>query len=199
MKEAPTFSDLQDAQSRLRDVALRTPLLESALFNSRLGLRLFVKPECLQLTGSFKFSGAYNKLLRHADRFRKTGIVAYSGGNHAQGVAAAAAMLGIDAIVLMPSDAPDLKMRRTRAYGATVQLHDRWNDDRDAIATEIVARTVRVLVPSFDDADIIAGQGTVGLEIAEQCDEIGTTPDVVLLCCAVLWWWRTVRRFIACT
>lgn len=179
----PSFNDIDIAANRLRNVAVVTPLLESTLLNHQLGMRLLVKAENLQKTGSFKFRGAYNKLRRHLDAFRKTGIVAYSGGNHAQGAAAAAAMLGIDVIVLMPSDAPPIKIEQTRAYGAKVQLHDRWNDDRDVIAADIIARSGRVLVPSFEDADIIAGQGTVGLEIAAQCAAADIMPDAVLLCC----------------
>ncbi|MES2026646.1 MAG: threonine/serine dehydratase [Pseudomonadota bacterium] len=179
----PNFNDIELAAERLHQVALTTPLLESTLLNQQLGMRLLIKAENLQRTGSFKFRGAYNKLKRHLDTFRKTGIVAYSGGNHAQGAAAAAAMLGIDAIILMPSDAPPIKIEQTRAYGAKVQLHDRWDDDRDAIATDIIAKSGRVLVPSFDDFDIIAGQGTVGLEIAAQCAAAGIVPDVLLLCC----------------
>jgi threonine dehydratase len=183
MSEIPNYAELEVAAGRLKGVAIRTPLMESALLNRQLGVRLLIKPECLQLTGSFKVRGAYNKLLKHVDLFRRTGIVAYSGGNHAQGAAYAAAALGIDAIVLMPSDAPPMKIERTRAYGATVQLHDRWKDDRDVIAAQIIADAGRVLVPSFDDADIIAGQGTVGLEISEQCTELGLSPDVVLIPC----------------
>lgn len=179
----PTFEHIQQAAARLNGVSARTPLLESQLLNEQLGLRLLVKAEALQRTGSFKFRGAYNMLSRHAEQFRRTGIVAYSGGNHAQGAAAAASMLGIDAIVLMPSDAPKLKIERTKAYGATVRQHDRFRDDRDAIAAEIIERTGRVLVPSFDHPDIISGQGTVGIEIAEQCREMNATPDLLLLCC----------------
>jgi threonine dehydratase len=183
IKCIPDFAEVGAAAKRLNGIAVRTPLLESALLNEQLGARLLIKPECLQLTGSFKFRGAYNKLLKHVDLFRRTGIVAYSGGNHAQGAAYAAKMLGINAIVLMPSDAPPMKIERTRSYGATVQLHDRWKDDRDAIAAQIIAETGRVLVPSFDDADIIVGQGTVGLEISEQCAELGLSPDMVLIPC----------------
>jgi threonine dehydratase len=182
-RSVPCFADLKEAAARLKGVAVTTPLLESELLNKRLGIRLLVKPESLQKTGSFKFRGAYNTLARHADVFRRRGIVAYSGGNHAQGAAAAAALLGVDAVVLMPSDAPALKIQRTQAYGATVQLHDRWKDDRDALAAEIIQQTGRVLVPSFDHFDVICGQGTVGLEIASQCADAGIEPDAVLFCC----------------
>ncbi|MEQ9333519.1 threonine/serine dehydratase [Thalassobaculum sp.] len=181
--DLPSAADVRAAAARLAGVAVRTPLLESGLLNARLGGRLLVKAEPLQRTGSFKFRGAYNRvsLIPAADRDR--GVVALSSGNHAQGVAAAAAMLGLSATVVMPADAPAIKRANTAALGARVVAYDRHCDDREAIAAGIAARTGATIVKPYDDPGIIAGQGTVGLEIAEQTAELGVRPDAVLVCC----------------
>ncbi len=181
--EAPTVADIRAAATRLAGVATRTPLLESPLLNERLGGRLLVKAEPLQRTGSFKFRGAYNRIALIPQAARSRGVVAVSSGNHAQGVAAAAALLGAPATVVMPADAPAIKLANTRALGASVVTYDRHLDDRDAIASEFAERTGASFVHPFDDRWVIAGQGTVGLEIAAQAAELGVRPDAVLVCC----------------
>ena len=178
-----TADDIGAAAACLRGQAVRTPLLESAALNARLGGRLLIKAEGLQRTGSFKFRGAYNKLHGLAPADRARGVVAYSSGNHAQGVAAAAQILGVKATIVMPADAPRMKIDNTESFGATVVLYDRVGEDRRAIADAIAAREGATLVPPFDDAAIMAGQGTVGLEIAEQLDALDATAAAVLVPC----------------
>ena len=180
---APVFADIEAAATRLKGEAVRTPLLESAFLNKELGGRLLVKPECLQRTGSFKYRGAFNRLslIPEADRVR--GVLAYSSGNHAQGVAHAANRLGINASIIMPEDAPSMKIRNTKDYGAEIILYDRYNESREEIGKHIAAKTGATLVRPFDDPDIIAGQGTTGLEIAEQAKEIDAALDAVIVCC----------------
>ena len=178
--DPPTFADVQDAAARLKGVAVRTPLLHVEALNEAANGRVFVKAECLQRTGTFKFRGAYNRVSRLTDDERRRGVVAFSSGNHAQGVAAAAKMAGCAATIVMPADAPALKIARTRGYGAEVVLFDRFNENREAIASKIASETGAVVVPPFDDPYVIAGQGTVGLEIAEQLLETGATADVLI-------------------
>jgi threonine dehydratase len=180
---APVFADIEAAATRLKGEAVRTPLLESAFLNKELGGRLLVKPECLQRTGSFKYRGAFNRLslIPEADRVR--GVLAYSSGNHAQGVAHAANRLGINASIIMPEDAPSMKIRNTKDYGAEIILYDRYNESREEIGKHIAAKTGATLVRPYDDPDIIAGQGTTGLEIAEQAREINAALDAVIVCC----------------
>ncbi len=179
----PTLDDIRAAGQRLSGHAVRTPLLESRLINDRLGGRLLVKPECLQVTGSFKFRGAFNRISQLSNRQLRNGVIAYSSGNHAQGVAAAAHMRTIPAVIVMPSDSPRIKLGNTRAWGAEVVTYDRHGADREAIARELAEDRGLTLVPPYDDPDIIAGQGTVGLEIAEQCLERELVPDAVTICC----------------
>src|SRR5436305_9646796 len=163
----PTAADVDAAARRLAGVALRTPLLSSPVLDALTGGRVFLKAETLQRTGSFKFRGAYNKLSSiPADR-RAGGVVAYSSGNHAQGVAAAAKLLDMPAVIVMPSDAPRPKRERTAALGAEIVLYDRDREDRAAIARAIASARGAVLVPPFDDPMIIAGQGTAGREVVE--------------------------------
>lgn len=181
--DLPTVADIRDAARRLSGVAVRTPLLESPLLNARLGGRLLVKAEPLQRTGSFKFRGAYNRIALIPEADRSKGVVAVSSGNHAQGVAAAARLFGLAATVVMPDDAPAIKRANTEALGATVIPCDRYRDDRNAMVQEIAERTGATLVKPYDDPGIIAGQGTIGLEIAEQTAEIGVRADAVLVCC----------------
>lgn len=179
--ETTVTADLvEDAAERLHGLAVRTPLLESMQLNEALGLRVLFKPECLQRTGSFKFRGAYTKLSRLAMDKRAAGIVAYSSGNHAQGVAAAAHLLGIRATILMPRDAPTIKIENTRDLGAEVVFFERNSDDRQALAEEKANETGAAIVPPFDDIDVISGQGTVGLEIAKQADYMNVSIDDVL-------------------
>jgi threonine dehydratase len=177
----PTAADVDDAARRLAGVALRTPLVTSPVLDAMTGGRVFLKAETLQRTGSFKFRGAYNKLSSIAAERRQGGVVAYSSGNHAQGVAAAARLLHMPAVIVMPSDAPRPKRERTAALGAEVVLYDREREDREAIAREIAARRGAVLVPPYDDALIIAGQGTAGREIVEDLAALGLAPDMVVV------------------
>ena len=179
----PGFSDIEAAAERLRGQAVVTPLLEAPLLNERLGGRLLVKAENLQLTGSFKFRGAFNKISQLDAAARERGVVAYSSGNHAQGVAAAARFLKTPAVIVMPDDAPAVKLDNTRAWGAEVVTYPRHGADRETIALEIAREQGRAVVPPYDDPQIIAGQGTVGLEIAEQAGERGVALDHVVVCC----------------
>ena len=175
----PTYADVEAAARRLDGVARRTPLLESDLLNDRLGGRLLIKAEPLQRTGSFKFRGAYNTISQLGGR----PVVAYSSGNHAQGVALAARLLGVPSTIVMPSDAPVIKQDNTRAYGANLRLIDRYRDSREAIGAEIAETTGAALVKPYDEPMVIAGQGTVGVEIAEQAKETGASLDAVVICC----------------
>jgi len=178
----PTAADVEAAAQRIADKAVETPLLESPVLNERLGGRIFVKPESLQRTGSFKFRGAYNKIKRLLEqKAAGGGVVAFSSGNHAQGVAAAASLLGLKAVIVMPSDAPAIKLANTRGYGAEVVLYDRAREDREAIAAKIAADRGAATVRPFDDPDIIAGQGTVGREIHRQAKARGVDLDAVLI------------------
>ena len=180
----PTVSDIEDAARRLRGLAVMTPLLESPVANARLGGRLLVKAEPMQRTGSFKFRGAYNRLSRIEGDAKKSGVVAYSSGNHAQGVAAAAQILGMPAVIVMPADAPAIKIRNTKSYGAEVVTYDRFGESREAIGERLRAERNAVLVPPYDNPDIIAGQGTIGLELMQQAEAGGTTLDAVLAACS---------------
>jgi threonine dehydratase len=177
----PTAADVDAAAARLASVAHRTPLVRSDVLDARTGGRVFLKAETLQRTGSFKFRGAYNKLSIIAAQGSRGGVVAYSSGNHAQGVAAAAQLLGLPAVIVMPRDAPRSKRERTAALGAEVVLYDRLREDREAISRDIAGRRDAVLVPPYDDPLIIAGQGTTGREIVEDLAQMQLTPDVVLV------------------
>ena len=180
---AIAIADVRDAARRIAGVAVRTPLLESAVLNDRCGRRVLLKFEGAQRTGSFKFRGAYNRLVRLDREQRRAGVVAWSSGNHAQGVAAAAQLLDMPAIIVMPADAPAIKLANTRAMGAHVVTYDRHSESREAIATALAQERGAVLVPSFDDPFIIAGQGTAGLEIVEQAALAGAAVGQVLICC----------------
>jgi threonine dehydratase len=177
----PTAADVDAAASRLAGVALRTPLLTSPTLDALTGGRIFLKAEILQRTGSFKFRGAYNKVATIALQDRGGGVVAFSSGNHAQGVAAAAKLLDMPAVIVMPTDAPRPKRERTAALGAEVVLYDRQTEDRESIATAIARERGAVLVPPYDDPLIIAGQGTAGREIIEDLAAIGLAPDLVVV------------------
>lgn len=175
-----SLSDIQAAATRIDGIVRRTPLLESARLNDRIGGRLLVKAECLQHTGSFKFRGAYNRLAAMDPKTRARGILAYSSGNHAQGVARAAQMFGVPATIIMPRDAPAMKQRNTAEYGATIVLYDRHGESREEIGRQIAAEQGLTLVKPYDDSLIMAGQGTSGLECAQQCAALGALPDVAL-------------------
>ena len=177
----PTAADVEAAARRIAGMAVETPLLESPALNERVGGRVFLKPESLQRTGSFKFRGAYNKLSTLPTDQRRGGVVAFSSGNHAQGVAAAAQLLGVKAAIVMPSDAPAIKLANTRGYGAEVVLYDRAREDREAIAQALAEKRGAAIVRPFDDPDIIAGQGTVGLEIRQQVKARGLDLDAALI------------------
>ena len=177
----PTAADIDAAALRLAGVALHTPLLTSPVLDALTGARIFLKAETLQRTGSFKFRGAYNKLAQIPQASRAGGVVAFSSGNHAQGVAAAARILGMPAVIVMPADAPRAKRERTAALGAEVVLYDRAREDREAIARTLAEARSAVLVPPYDDPQIIAGQGTAGREIVEDLKALGLEPDVVVV------------------
>jgi threonine dehydratase len=174
------IEDIRAAASRLNGHAVRTPLLESPRLGERIGGRLLIKPECLQKTGSFKFRGAYNTLSSMDPEVRGKGVLAYSSGNHAQGVALAARMFGVSATIIMPEDAPEMKKRNTAEYGAEVVLYDRYADSREELGERLQTERDLTLVKPYDQASVIAGQGTVGLEIAQQCADIGVQPEVLV-------------------
>ncbi|HXC54618.1 MAG TPA: threonine/serine dehydratase [Rhizomicrobium sp.] len=179
----PIFADVEAAAARIAPHAVRTPLLENAELNARAGGRVFLKPEMLQRTGSFKFRGAVNTVLQIPPDRRDAGVVAFSSGNHAQGVAAAALAFGLQATIVMPRDAPAAKIAGTRRLGAEVIFYDRRSDDREAIARAIVERTGATLIQPFDNAQVVAGQGTLGLEIAADAKARGVRLDAVLAPC----------------
>ena len=176
----PTFEDVLDAAGRLEGQAVKTPLIANRALDQAVGGKVFVKAECLQRTGSFKFRGAFNRISRLTPDELTRGVAAFSSGNHAQGVAAAAALMGTPAVIVMPSDAPKAKVEGTRAWGAEVVLYDRRTESREAIGARIAAERGSVLVPPFDDFHVVAGQGTVGLEAAEQLRALGEAADLVL-------------------
>lgn len=177
------IADIEAAAKRIDSVVVKTPLLSSPRLNEIAGGRVYLKPECLQRTGSFKIRGAYNMLSQLDAEQAASGVVAWSSGNHAQGVAAAGSILGIKTAIVMPEDAPSAKIENTRRLGGETILYDRYTGDREEIARAIAAERNATIVPSFDHAHIIAGQGTVGLEIMWQADQLGVSPDQVLVCC----------------
>jgi len=184
MIEVPGFADVQAAARRIAPYAVRTPLVESPVLSALTGGRVFLKLESLQRTGSFKFRGACNRILMIPEAQRAKGVVAFSSGNHAQGVAAAAELFGIPALIVMPKDAPRAKIEGTRSYGAEVVTYDRVTDDREAIAAKFVNERGATLVRPYDDPGIMAGQGTAGLEIAEDAARFGVTLDAVATPCS---------------
>jgi len=174
---------IEAAARRLHGRVRRTPLLNAPLLDRIAGRRVFVKAECLQWTGSFKFRGGWSAVSAIDPHTRRRGVIAYSSGNHAQGVALAASLHGVPSVIVMPSDAPAVKFARTRAYGGEVVVYDRADGDRDAIGSAIAADRGLTLIRPYDDPQVIAGQGTVGLEIAEQADEAGITDADIVTCC----------------
>lgn len=174
---------IEAAALRLKGHAVRTPLLNAPLLDKAAGRRIFVKAECLQKTGSFKYRGARSAISALHPEERLKGVVAFSSGNHAQGVACAAAELNTPATIVMPSDAPALKTANTQAYGAQVVLYDREKEDRDVIGATLSQDQGLTLIKPFDNQMVIAGQGTTGLEIAEQAKEAGIETADVLVCC----------------
>lgn len=178
-----TLAQINAAAARLAGHSRRTPLLNAPLLDRIAGRRVFVKAECLQWTGSFKFRGGWSAVSALTPDQRARGVIAFSSGNHAQGVALAAARHGAPCTILMPADAPAVKIDNTRAYGATVVLYDRETQDRDALGAALSAEQGLTLIRPYDDPQVIAGQASVGLEIAEQATEAGVTTADVLTCC----------------
>ena len=183
LNDVPVFSDVEDAAAQLAGVAVKTPLLRSDLLDEQVGARIFVKPECLQRTGSFKFRGAYNRISRLSPEELARGVMAFSSGNHAQGVAAASRLMGSNAKILMPQDAPRAKVEGVKFWGGEVIFYDRATEDREAIGRRIADEEGRTLVPPFEDRYIIAGQGSAGLELMAQAREQDALIDKVI-CCA---------------
>lgn len=181
--KAPVFSDIEDAARQIAGLAVRTPLLRSDALDAAAGARVWVKAECLQRTGSFKFRGASNRITRFTAAETRAGVVAYSSGNHAQAVAAAARIVGCPATIVMPADTPAIKVDSTRGHGAEVVFYDRFTESREQIAAALAAEKGAVLVPPFENPFVIAGQGTAGLEAARQLEAEGARADVVY-CCA---------------
>ncbi|MDO7834292.1 threonine/serine dehydratase [Sphingobium sp. HBC34] len=175
--------DVRNAAAQIAGVAVRTPLIENAVLNAIAGRRVLIKFEGAQHSGSFKFRGAYNRLSRIAPKDRAAGVVAWSSGNHAQGVAAAARLLDIPAAIVMPADAPAIKIANTRALGGQVVPYDRMTQSREEIATGLARERGAIVVPSYDDPHVIAGQGTTGLEIMEQAAAADAQIGQVLVCC----------------
>lgn len=174
---------IEAAARRMSGHVRRTPLLNAPLLDKAFGRRIFVKAECLQVTGSFKARGGWSAVSALPPEARARGVIAYSSGNHAQGVAYAAARHDAPCVILMPADAPQVKIANTRAYGAEVVLYDRATEDRDAIGARIAAERGLTLIKPYDDPLVIAGQGTVGLELAEQAAEAGIAEAPVFVCC----------------
>lgn len=177
------YSRIRVANDRLMGHKRVTPLLSSPFLDEIAGKRVFVKPECLQHTGSFKYRGAFSAVSALPEETRAKGVIAFSSGNHAQGVALAARQHGISSVIIMPADAPKTKIDNTRALGAEVVLYDREHEDRDEIGARISRERNLTLIKPFDEPEVIAGQGTCGLEIAEQAAELGITVADVLVCC----------------
>ncbi|MDP6350953.1 MAG: threonine/serine dehydratase [Alphaproteobacteria bacterium] len=181
--QEPSFAAVIQAARRIRGHARVTPLLRSDALDERVGGRLLIKAEALQRTGSFKFRGAFNRIRAMSETERARGVVAWSSGNHAQGVAVAARLLGTSALIVMPEDAPVSKVAGTRSAGAEIVFYDRYTEDREAIGTRIAEERGAALVKPHDDAYVIAGQGTAGLEAAAQAAQRGLRPDAALVPC----------------
>lgn len=177
MTQPPTRQDIEAAAGRLSGHAVETPLVWSPEIDGRVGGRVLIKPECLQRTGSFKFRGAFNTIAQLTENERRNGVLAWSSGNHAQAVAAAAAHFGIPAVIVMPADAPAIKISNTRALGGEVVLYDRHSESREAIGARLAAERRLAVIKPYDDPRIIAGQGTAGLEAARQAEALGLSLD----------------------
>lgn len=178
------FEDIERAHARIVKMVNKTPIIENRTLNLLSESRLLIKPEMLQITGSFKFRGACNAIVKAVNESNQNGVIAYSSGNHAQGIAAAAHKLGIKAVVVMPEDAPQLKRYGTESWGAEVITYDRkGGESREEKARAIAKERGLRLVRPYDDPDVIAGQGTVGLEIVNQIKKMNVTPDVILIPC----------------
>ncbi len=177
----PTIADVHRAAERIAGHAVRTPLISNPFLDEQVGGRVLLKCETLQRTGAFKFRGAYNALAALGRETRSRGVVAVSSGNHAQGVAEAARLFGVRAAIVMPADAPEIKRLRTERSGGRIVAYDRASQDRDAVVDQYIAEHGGTLIHPFDNPNVIAGQGTAGLEIAADCAAAGVTPDAVLI------------------
>ncbi|MEL6386376.1 MAG: threonine/serine dehydratase [Pseudomonadota bacterium] len=178
----PTADDVLSAVERVAPFASETPLLRNDALDAAVGAKVWIKPENLQVTGSFKIRGAANRLTQLGEAERRAGVVAYSSGNHAQGISRAARMLDIPATIVMPSDAPGVKIEGVKRDGARIVTYDRWGESRETIAAQICEEAGAILVPSYDDPHILAGQGTAGVELARQVQSIGAHLDHVICC-----------------
>lgn len=184
MQETFSFSNIQRAAERLKGKVVRTPVLESPMLDQAAGCRVLVKAESLQRTGAFKYRGALNKLLSLPAEVRQRGVVAFSSGNHGHAVAAAAAQVGCPAVIVLPQDAAAIKIANCRWWGAEIMLYDPNTEDREEVGRRIAGPRQMLVVPPFDDYDIIAGQGTAGMELAEQLSEQGIRPDAFVVPCS---------------
>lgn len=182
MTAPPTPDDVAHAATRLAGRVRRTPVLEDDALNAHLGGRVLIKAECLQTTGSFKLRGAFNRLLAMTEAERARGVVAWSAGNHAQGLAYAGRALGVAVTIVMPDDAPRAKLEGTASLGARLVLHDRVREDREAIGHRIAAETGAIIVPPYEDAHVIAGGGTAGLELIDEAAARGVVLDRIIVC-----------------
>jgi len=180
--EIPQYSDVEAAAGVISAEAVKTPLIQNNTLNEITGANVFIKPENLQRTGSFKFRGAYNAMAALSDEQREKGVLASSSGNHAQGIACAAKLFGCSSMILMPEDAPQIKVNRTKSHGAEVVFYDRASKDRDKLVQKIQEETGRILVHPFNNFHVIAGQGTVGKEIAETLTVQNIALDRMLVC-----------------
>lgn len=179
----PTLDDIRAAATRIAPHAVVTPLLHSPALDAAAGGTVLLKAEVLQHTGSFKLRGALNRLLQIEPHAKAGGVVAFSSGNHGQAVAYSATLLGMPSVIVMPQDAPSIKIERTKAFGAEVVLYDRYTEDRVAIGRAIAAERSATVVPPFEDPYVVTGQGTLALEAFEQARAMGFTPDAMLVCC----------------
>ena len=186
MENIPCYQDVEKAALRISEIATKTPLIENQVLNDLTGAKIFIKPECLQKTGSFKFRGAYNAISMLDKEQMKLGVVACSSGNHGQGIAQSARILGTAATIIMPADSPNIKLQCTKRSGAHIITYDRASEDRDVIAKKMCDETGAIFIHPYNNPNVIAGQGTVGLEIAQSFlsghDEIIAPPDRVLIC-----------------
>jgi len=182
-EKLPDIDSIRAAAERLKGEVFHTPLISNSCLDKLTGAKVFIKPECLQITGSFKLRGAINAITQLPASERKNGVVACSSGNHAQGVAEAARRLGIPATIVMPSDSPPIKITRTKRAGATVVEYNRATEDREAIAKTICDQQGSVFIHPYENINVIAGQGTCGLEIAKDLAALGEIPDRILVCC----------------
>lgn len=180
----PRFCDVVAAATRLDGIVTHTPLVEHAILNEVSAGRVFLKLETLQKTGSFKFRGAFNRIAQTAPEHRHVGVVTYSSGNHAQAVAAAAQLVNMPSLILMPADAAANKINGTRAFGAEIRFYERDQNDREVLARHLALERGATVVPPYDDPSVIAGQGTVALEVLDQLSHIGATADVMLVPCS---------------